>query len=105
LLAYFVTQQRREFGIRLALGARPGVLLRSVLQQGLRLTLIGIVIGVPIALAVTRLMSSLLFGVTATDPATIAAVVLLVLGGAFAACWLPARRAAKVDPVVALRAD
>lgn len=105
LLAYFVTQQRREFGIRLALGARPGVVLQSVLQQGLRLTLIGIIIGVPVALTVTRLMSNLLFGVTAADPATIAVVILVVLGGAAAACWLPARRAAKVDPMVALRAE
>jgi predicted permease len=105
LLAYFVTQQRREFGIRLALGAQPGMVLRTVLQHGLRLTLIGVAIGVPLALVLMRLTSHLLFGVSAADPVTIGIVALLVTGGAAAACWLPARRAAKVDPMVVLRAE
>jgi predicted permease len=105
LLAYFVAQQRREFGIRLALGAQPGRVLRAVLRHGLRLAIIGTAIGVPMALGMTRLMSNLLFGVSAADPVTLGIVVLLVLGGSAAACWLPARRASKVDPMVALRAE
>jgi predicted permease len=105
LLAFFVTQQRREIGIRMALGARPAVVLQAVLQRGLRLTLMGVAIGVPVALVATRWIASLLFGVSATDPLTFAVVAVLLGGVALVACWLPARRAAKVDPMIALRAE
>jgi len=98
-----VAGRTNEFGIRLALGAQTGNVLRMVLGQGLRLTLIGVAIGIAAAFGLTRLMQSVLFGISATDPVTFAAISAMVLLVALLACYLPARRATKVDPLVALR--
>ena len=103
VLAYFVAQHRNEIGVRLALGATPAKILLLVLQKGMKLTLLGVVIGLAASFALTRLMASLLFGVKAVDPVTFVAVPLLLAFVALLACWIPARRAAKVDPMVALR--
>ena len=103
VLAYFVAQHRNEIGVRLALGASPTKILLLVLRKGMKLTLLGVAIGMAASFALTRLMTSLLFGVKAADPVTFAAVPVLLAAVAFLACWIPARRAAKVDPVVALR--
>ncbi len=103
VLSYAVTQRTRELGIRLALGAQPREVLKLVIGQGLRLTLVGLLLGLATAFALTRLLEKLLFGVSATDPLTFAAVALLLAAVAFLACWVPARRAAQVDPLVALR--
>jgi ABC-type antimicrobial peptide transport system permease subunit len=103
VLAYFVTQHTNEIGVRLALGATPRNILFLVLKKGMGLTLVGVVIGVVASFALTRLMSSLLFGVKASDPLTFAAVPLLLAAVALLACAIPARRATKVDPMVALR--
>ena len=103
VIAYLVSQRTREIGIRLALGATPRHILRLMMVQGMRLTLIGVAIGFVGAIAVTRLMRSLLFGVAPTDVMTfvVSSIVLIVV--ALLACFIPARRATKVDPLVALR--
>jgi putative ABC transport system permease protein len=103
LLAFTVTQRQREIGIRMALGARRFDVLNLVVGQGMRLTSIGILIGISGAWALTRVMEHLLFEVKSTDPMTFSAVSLLLVGVALLACWLPARRAAKIDPMEALR--
>ena len=103
VMNYSVTLRRREIGIRIALGAQPGQVLRLVLTHGFLLTLAGVVIGLAGSYALTRLLSDLLYGVGATDPATFATIVLLLTVVAMAACYLPARRALKIDPVQAIR--
>jgi ABC-type antimicrobial peptide transport system permease subunit len=105
VMSYSVAQRTREFGVRVALGAKVRDLLQLVVSQGMKLVAVGLVVGVAGSLALTRVLSGFLFGVQPTDPGTFAVVsALLVIVGALA-CWLPARRATKVDPVVALRAE
>jgi ABC-type antimicrobial peptide transport system permease subunit len=105
VIAYAVSQRTREIGIRTALGAQPSGLLAMFVRHGLLLAGIGAALGLVAAAGLTRLMSSLLFGVTALDPVTYAAVSALLISTAMLASYLPARRAVAIDPVQALRAD
>jgi putative ABC transport system permease protein len=103
VVAYSVSRRTREIGVRIALGAASGDVLGMILGQGLRTILVGVAIGIAGSLALTRAVESLLFGVTATDPLTFGGVTLLLIAAALLACYIPARRATKVDPMVALR--
>ena len=105
VLAYSVSRRTREIGIRMALGANAGDVLKLVVGEGLVLASIGILAGIACALALTRLLEGLIFGVKATDPWTLAIGVAVLLGAAVAASAIPARRAAKVDPLEALRIE
>jgi putative ABC transport system permease protein len=103
VMAYSVSRRTREIGVRVALGAGSGDVLRMILGQGLRTIFIGVAIGIAGSLALTRTVKSLLFGVTPTDPLTFGGVTLLLVGAGLLACFIPARRATRVDPMVALR--
>ncbi len=103
VMAYVVSQRTGEIGIRMALGASPRAVLKMILTQCLRLTLIGVGVGLAVALVLTRLMQQQLFGVQAHDPLIYGGISLLLALVAALACWLPARRATRVDPIVALR--
>ena len=103
VMAYSVSRRTREIGVRVALGAGSGDVMAMLLGQGLRTVLLGVVIGVAGSLALTHVIQSLLFGVSATDPLTSVSMILLLISAALLACYVPARRAAKVDPMVALR--
>jgi putative ABC transport system permease protein len=105
IISYLVTQRTREIGIRLALGARTGTVLSMVIRSGMLLTLAGVVVGLLIALASTRLLSALLFGISTTDLLTFVAVPLLLLVVAALASYIPARRTTRVDPIIAMRAE
>jgi putative ABC transport system permease protein len=105
VMALVVNQRKHEIGVRMAIGAGPGAILRMVLGQGLALALVGIVLGFGAALALTRVLRGLLFEVEPTDPLTFAAVAAVLSIAAVAACYIPARRAASVDPIIALRTD
>jgi len=105
LMHYFVAQRTHELGLRMALGARSGNVLALVLRQGLALASAGLAIGIVLALAVTRLLASLLFGITFTDPLTYIGTAAILFAVAGLACWLPARRATRIDPVLALRRE
>ena len=104
-MAYAVAQRRREIGVRMALGAARGDVLRLVLTRALRIVAIGLIVGLAGAVVVTRVLQRFLFGVTPTDPVVFAIVTLLLMAVGLMAAWLPARRAAKVDPMVALRCE
>jgi ABC-type antimicrobial peptide transport system permease subunit len=105
VMAYAVTRRTRELGIRIALGAQRRDVLRLVLKQGMKLAGLGVTLGLIVALGLTRLTKSLLFGVSATDPLTFLGTGLLLVSVALLACWIPARRATRVDPLKVLRHD
>jgi putative ABC transport system permease protein len=105
VMSYTVAQRQAEIGLRMALGARPLDVVRMVVGRSVALALAGFVLGVALAFPLARLLASLLFGVTPADPLTYAGVGALLVGVAALASWLPARRAARVDPLVALRAE
>jgi ABC-type antimicrobial peptide transport system permease subunit len=105
LISYLVAQRTREIGIRMALGAQHVNILSWAIRQGMLPTVIGMTVGLGASVALTRLMKGLLFEVSATDPMTFVASALLLTSVAFLACWIPARRAARVDPMVVLKTD
>jgi putative ABC transport system permease protein len=105
LMAYAVAERTPELGIRMALGARPADVARLVVREGLRLTAVALAMGLIVAVALSRVVSSLLYGVSATDLGTFVAASLVVGIAGVAACWVPARRAVRVSPVVAMRGE
>jgi putative ABC transport system permease protein len=104
-MAYSVSQRTHEIGLRMALGAQARDVMKMVIRQGMTLAAIGVAAGLIASYALTRLMKTLLFGVSATDPLTFTAIALSLGLIALLACWIPARRAAKVDPLIALRCE
>jgi putative ABC transport system permease protein len=105
LLAALVSEQRREFGVRLALGARPGQVLSAVVRRGVGVAVAGVAIGLAGAVVLSRYMASVLYGVEPLDPLTFSSMALVLMSVAAIASWLPARRAAALDPAETLRAD
>jgi putative ABC transport system permease protein len=105
VLGHAVAQRTREIGIRIALGAARRDILRMVLSEGGKLAAAGVVLGLIVSYLMTQFLRALLYGVTPTDPLTFALVALLLLSTALIACWIPARRASRVDPMIALRAE
>jgi putative ABC transport system permease protein len=105
VIAYSVSRRTHEIGVRMALGARPPDVLLMVVRHGMALSLVGVFIGLAVALGVTRVLKGLLFELSVTDPPTFTLIAALMLGVAFLACYLPARCATKVDPMTALRQD
>jgi ABC-type antimicrobial peptide transport system permease subunit len=103
VISYVVGQRTNEIGVRIALGAQQRDVLRLMLGEGMKMALIGVAIGIAVALGLTHLMVNILFGVSATDPLTFLAVATLLVLVALTACWIPARRDTRVDPLVALR--
>jgi putative ABC transport system permease protein len=102
-MAYSVSARKQEMGIRMSMGAESSDILKLVVGHGMRLTLLGAAIGLAVSFALTRLIASLLFGIRAADPMVYGAATLILLCAALAACYLPARRATRVDPIIVLR--
>jgi ABC-type antimicrobial peptide transport system permease subunit len=105
VVAYAVSRRTREIGIRMAIGARPGDVLRMVLSQGLGFTAVGVVVGIALALPASSFLQTFAVGVSAHDPSILLSVAGILTAVMMAACWIPARRAARVDPTRALRQD
>jgi putative ABC transport system permease protein len=105
VISYSVTERRQELGVRQALGANSGDIIALVLKQGLRLIATGLITGIAAALGIAPVMSSLVEGISTTDPLTMAAVAMVVVAVSLVACYIPARRATRVDPMIALRAE
>src|SRR5262245_37255348 len=105
VMAFTVTERAQEIGIRVALGAQTRDVMSLVIGRGMKLAFIGVVIGLGGALALTQLMKTMLFGVHTTDPLTFVAIAILLMIVASLACWIPARRATKVDPMISLRCE
>jgi putative ABC transport system permease protein len=105
VMTYSVAARKQEMGIRMSLGAEPRNIVKLVMGQGMRLALIGVAIGIAASLVLTRLISTLLFGVSATDPLAFSVAAVVLVTTALVACYLPARRATRVDPIVVLRSE